>query len=826
MTRNQRAIALLLLASLNAFGFIDRVVVALVAQQVKAEFLLSDFDIGLLGGTVFALVNTFAAIPVARLAERFKRAHVTAAFLMIGSLFTTFAGLTVSFGQLLVCRLGMACGSAATEAPPHSMISDMYPPGKRASAISIFMLGVPVAALLGSFAGGAIAQSFGWRRTFLFFGLMGCVISLLCFAFLREPARQTAAVREGPKPGTMHVAGIMLRSTALRYIVLGACFVSFASFGVNTFLPSLLSRRVRAEHGAGGPRLRPDLGHRLARRHAGRGYVSEHLARRDPRWLLGFPALGSFIGAPLFIIGVGSGSLMVAIPLMLVGSFAFYTAMGPCIATLHGSLDSYTRATGSALFLMVMHLVGQGLGPPLAGIVSDSFSATLYGGGPFATDCAGAAAQIAGSACAAASAGGLRYAVMAFASFHFVAGTLALSGRARRPCRSDLMRENAMQNRKLIVKAALLAAASGAMLAIAAPAAAKDCSALANIPLNQGKVTAATLVPAGTFQQPSTGAPLPPGVAGAAYKNVPAFCRIEATMSPTPDSDIKVEIWLPVSGWNGKLVGLGNGVWAGQLSYSQMADPVTRGFAVVTTDTGHKGSGLTARMGSRASREARRFRPPRRPPDDGRGQAGDHGLLWLGPKLSYWNSCSTGGRQGLMAAYRYPNDFDAISAMAPANPMTDLMTQSMWAASAARKTPASALNPALLSLIHKAVVEKCDGLDGLRDGLVGNPRACTFKPAALICKPGQSGGCLNADQAAAMQAIYDGVRDPRTGKVLLPGWPVGSEMQLAVVMSPTPFPVANDYFKLLVHARDAGWDWTKMDYGKETADARNMAATF
>lgn len=428
MTRRQIGVALLLLASLNAFGFIDRVVVSLVAQQLKAEFQLTDLDIGLLVGLGFAIVNAVAAIPIAWLAERFRRSYVTAAFLLAGSIFTALAGMTTSVVQLLICRLGMATGSAATEAPPHSMISDMVPPEKRASAISIFMLGVPVAAIIGSFAGGWIAQHYGWRATFLVFGASGLLVSLLCFAFLKEPERKTTSNTTGPRPGTLHVIGVMLRSRAIVFILLGACFISFASFGVNTFLPSLLVRAFGLDMAQAGLVFGLISGIASMVGTLAGGYASEYLAKRDPRWLLGFPALGSFIGAPLFIIGANSGSLALGGPLMLIGCFAFYTAMGPCIATLHGSLDSYTRATGSALFLLVMHLVGQGLGPPLIGKLSDVIATMLYVSGDFATNCAGVAGQVPGSTCAAASADGLRYAVMISALFHLAAGTFLYLG--------------------------------------------------------------------------------------------------------------------------------------------------------------------------------------------------------------------------------------------------------------------------------------------------------------------------------------------------------------------------------------------------------------
>lgn len=429
MTRNQIGVALLLLASLNAFGFIDRVVVALVTEQLKAEFSLSDLEIGLLGGTAFAIVNAIAAVPVAWLAERFNRARVTAAFLLAGSVFTALAGMTTGVMQLIACRLGMATGSAATEAPPHSMISDMVPPEKRASAISLFMLGIPVAAIFGSFAGGAIAQAFGWRQTFVVFGLLGGLISLLCFVFLKEPERKVRA-DTGQRTGIWAVARMMAGSPAIVFITLGATCVSLGSFGVNTFLAPYFSR----EFGLG-PRdagllfgivsgMASFIGTLIG------GYGAEWAAKRDRRWLLAFPALAMVIGVPVFLLGLNSGSLVIGVPLMVVGCFAFYMAMGPCIATLHGSLDSYSRATGSALFLGVMHLLGQGAGPPLIGQFSDMFSALLYSGN-FAVDCAGAAGQVPGSACAQALGTGLRYAINSSTVFHgFAALFLYLGARA------------------------------------------------------------------------------------------------------------------------------------------------------------------------------------------------------------------------------------------------------------------------------------------------------------------------------------------------------------------------------------------------------------
>src|SRR5690606_26788068 len=259
-----------------------------------------------------------------------------------------------------------------------------------------------------------------------------------------------------------------------------------------------------------------------------------------------------------------------------------------------------------------------------------------------------------------------------------------------------------------------------------------------------------------------------------------------------------------------KFVGIGNGIWAGQLSYSQMADPVKRGYAAATTDTGHTGNGLTAEwaighpeklvdFGHRAVHEM--AVTAKRVVEAYYGQAA---------QKSYWNSCSTGGRQGLMAAYRYPADFDAISAMAPANPMTDLMTQSMWAGWQPQRGPGAALTPAQISAVHRAAVAQCDKDDGLEDGLISMPGQCRFDPGTV---PG-----LTAEQAETMRALY-------RGPPILPGWPIGSESQLGIlVQGQTPFPVAYTYFTLLAFADRPQWDWKTFDYVRDAQAARAYGA--
>ncbi|WAT17528.1 tannase/feruloyl esterase family alpha/beta hydrolase [Aurantiacibacter sp. MUD11] len=360
-------------------------------------------------------------------------------------------------------------------------------------------------------------------------------------------------------------------------------------------------------------------------------------------------------------------------------------------------------------------------------------------------------------------------------------------------------------------------ALAGAAMGMATPALAA-CEDLAGFALENGSVTAAEVVPAGAFEQPGAGG-INPGIGAGAYGDVPAFCRVQVHLTPSDDSDIRSEVWLPLDGWNGKYVGIGNGIWAGSISYSQMAEPIRRGYATASTDTGHTGNGLTAEWA---------VGHPERLVDFGHravhvttvaAKALVREFYGRGPDLSLWNSCSTGGRQGLMAAHRYPDDFDAISAMAPANPMTDLMVQSMWAGWQPQRWGA-AMSPQVLGLVHSAAVAQCDALDGVEDGVIGRPQQCTFDPERLMCRAGQSEGCLSTPQVRAVQSIYRGTRGA-DGTQLLPGWPIGSEMQLlALVMGQEPFPVATSYFRDLVYGGNESFDWRATPYRQYLADGR------
>lgn len=366
----------------------------------------------------------------------------------------------------------------------------------------------------------------------------------------------------------------------------------------------------------------------------------------------------------------------------------------------------------------------------------------------------------------------------------------------------------------------LLASSAAALALLATPAAAADCSDMTGLSLPDGEVTSATLISAGDFS-PGGGGENAPGVTASGFDDLPEFCRVQAIRRPSSDSEIAIEVWLPASDWNGKFVGIGNGIWAGTISHAEMGRALAAGYAVGATDTGHKGNGMTADFavghpeklvdfGYRAVHEMVVTSK------QAIGEFYDKGL-----ELSLWNSCSTGGRQGVMSAHKYPADFDAISATAPANPMTNLMTQTMWAGYQAVREDGSSMPIPKLALTHQAVMKECDGQDGLEDQLLSRPDMCTFDPISIQCKNGEdSETCLTAPQVATMRNIYNGVRDD-AGNVILPGFPRGSEMQVMVMMmGQEPFPVATSYFRQLVYGDQQNWDFKGMSYGDSLAAAK------
>ena len=322
-------------------------------------------------------------------------------------------------------------------------------------------------------------------------------------------------------------------------------------------------------------------------------------------------------------------------------------------------------------------------------------------------------------------------------------------------------------------------------------------------------IAEAAIVPAGPYR--------PPGPGGAdaqqAALQLPAHCRVIATLKPTSDSEIGIEVWMPASDWNGKFQAVGGGGWAGVISYGAMALALEDGYATASTDTGHKGGDAVFALGHaervidfswRAVHEM-----------TVKAKAFITTFYGRAPRFSYWNGCSTGGRQGLMEAQRYPEDFDGIVAGAPANYQTHLHAWSVAVAMATMKNKESALTPADLELLNKAALAACDALDGVKDGILTDPRQCHFDPASLRCRTSGAENCLTDAQVEAVKKIYAPLKT-KSGTLIFPSMVPGSELGWsALAGGPEPMAVATGTFKY-VSRQDPKWDWHTFDADKDT----------
>jgi feruloyl esterase len=340
-------------------------------------------------------------------------------------------------------------------------------------------------------------------------------------------------------------------------------------------------------------------------------------------------------------------------------------------------------------------------------------------------------------------------------------------------------------------------------------AAADGCRALATLALPQATITTAELVAAGAFTPPTAGRG---GRGGNVYASLPAFCRVAATITPSHDSDIKIEVWLPASGWNGRFQGLGNGGWAGSISYPALASAVAAGFAGASTDTGHTGNSGVFAVGHPEKLIDFGYRAVHEMTVKAKAIVGAY--YGMPPRFSYWDGCSQGGRQGLAEALRYPADYDGIVAGAPAVNWIQVSAGRIAVSQAVNRTPAHAIPASKYALIHEAVLASCDGLDGVMDGVIENPARCHFDPQVLQCRDGDGPDCLTAEQVEAARALYAPVTHPRTNALVYPGLPPGTELGWGIVAGAQPVGTALDVFRYAVFG-DANWDWRRFNVGTD-----------
>jgi tannase/feruloyl esterase len=361
-----------------------------------------------------------------------------------------------------------------------------------------------------------------------------------------------------------------------------------------------------------------------------------------------------------------------------------------------------------------------------------------------------------------------------------------------------------------------------------------DCAKLHNKALSDGKILSAARVAPGEFAPPAGTRRSPEEETFA--KKLPAFCRVVAVATPSADSSISIEVWMPESGWNGRFRGQGNGGFAGEIGYGLLEFSVLSGYASAATDTGHSGRATDASWALGHPEKVADF-----------GYRGIHEMTRVAkavlaayygkqPEHSFFASCSNGGRQALMEAQRYPEDYDGILAGAPANSWTHLLTNALGNAQALAAESGSYIPPGKLPAIAHAVNAACDAEDGVLDGVLNDPRQCHFEPASLQCKDSETSECLTAPQVITLKKLYAGAHGAH-GELIFPGylpgaedgqgawlpWITGTAMGRSLM-----FAFGGGFFTNMVY-ENADWDFKSvtLDQALKTADektARNLNA--
>jgi predicted MFS family arabinose efflux permease len=366
--------ALAMLTAVYALNFIDRQILVILQEPIKADMALSDAQLGLLSGFAFAVIYVTAGIPIAYWADRGNRRNVISLAVAVWSGMTAVSGLAQNYGQLLLARVGVGLGEAGGSPPAHSMISDYYPPEQRATALSIYSSGIYVGILLGFLFGGVIAEAFGWRTAFMVVGLPGVLFALVLRFTLREPVRgrwEKTAAAHTPQPGLKQTMALLRDRPSFWYIALGSAFASYVAYGNGNFLPSFLIRNHHMSIAEVGTILALVSGVSGALGTFLGGYLSDRYGTRDMRWYLWIPMLGIALAYfpyinMLLTDNISSGLVLVFFALILN---SFY--LGPCIALSHALVEPGMRALTSAVLFFVLNMIGLGLGPFLTGLVSD-----------------------------------------------------------------------------------------------------------------------------------------------------------------------------------------------------------------------------------------------------------------------------------------------------------------------------------------------------------------------------------------------------------------------------------------------------------------------
>jgi predicted MFS family arabinose efflux permease len=421
---------LFIFVTMTGFAYMDRVLMNTLGQAIKVDLDLSDTQLGMLGGLSIAVFYALFALPSARLAERYQRTYIVAAAVVIWSVMTTLCGVAQNFWQLLGARLGVGIGETGALAT-QSLVSDMFPPNKRASALGVLNLGVTIGLLFGAIASGLLVQTLGWRAAFFILGLPGLLLALAIVLTIEEPPRgfSDGGTADERPPPFVSVLKLAFSKPSFVHILIGATIVATVGAGVLQFMHPFFVRRFHLNYAEAAAMFGAINGITTGVGFLAGGFLTDWLTKRSNRYYGIVPACGLLIALPFFLAGFLQTDWRIALPLLAIPGMFSATYFAPTYAVAHNIVTPRMRASITAIVSLGSGLTSLAIGPVLAGYISDK-SAAAYFSGNFAVECPGghAAAGLSvkiGEACETASALGARNALvglvllLAWAALHY-----------------------------------------------------------------------------------------------------------------------------------------------------------------------------------------------------------------------------------------------------------------------------------------------------------------------------------------------------------------------------------------------------------------------
>jgi len=375
-----RNYVLAMLTLVYVFNFIDRQLLVILQESIKKELHLSDTQLGLLSGFSFAIFYVVLGIPIARIADRRSRRNTVAVSLGLWSIMTACSGLARNFVQLLLARIGVGVGEAGGSPPAHAMISDYFPPAKRSTALSIYSAGIYLGVLAGFLMGGYLNQHLGWRTAFFVVGTPGILISLLFYATVKEPRRGATDVNTGTTDGPnslVEVLKVLYSTKTFVFLAVASALNVFCIYGLLNWAPSFLARLHGMKSAQIGASLGLIYGTGGALGSFAGGWLTDYFGKQDKRKYLKIPAYAILISIPCAAGAIFLPGVFFSLACMGLCATLQSTYLGPSLSVAHGLVPASMRSLTSAIFFLVINLVGLGFGPLVVGIVSDLLKPAL-----------------------------------------------------------------------------------------------------------------------------------------------------------------------------------------------------------------------------------------------------------------------------------------------------------------------------------------------------------------------------------------------------------------------------------------------------------------